>query len=489
MKYYALSFILDKSIHIISMKKKTKIIATIGPSSESAEMLDKLYTAGVDIIRLNFSHGDYREHEGKIDRWNEIINNSGTYGAIMADLAGPEIRTGDISEPITFSVGDTVDLVYGEKVGDKETLYINYDKLSTDVSKDTKILIDDGSIVLNVNKIDGDTVKTVVTQGGSIKNDGRGVNVPDVTLSLPSLTEKDLADLKFSLEKGVDFVAISFVKTEEDIHELREKIAEYGGEDTKIVAKIETQSAVNNIDAIIEATDCIMVARGDLAVEVSLENVPVIQKQIIKKCNTAGVAVITATQMLESMTTSFTPTRAEASDVANAILDGSDAIMLSGETAMGDYPVETVQVMSRIAAKMENQQESINRSEINKPQTTVVNAITASVVRVAEDIDVQAIVALTDSGFTARMISRYRPLQDVFAFSKHEKTCRQLSVNYGCIPKYLAEASDTSDAIPKVREILVSQPGFKECDKIMIVAGVTANNERISTNALLIVEL
>jgi len=471
------------------MKKKTKIIATIGPSSESAEMLDKLYTAGVDIIRLNFSHGDYREHEGKIDRWNEIINNSGTYGAIMADLAGPEIRTGDISEPITFSVGDTVDLVYGEKVGDKETLYINYDKLSTDVSKDTKILIDDGSIVLNVNKIDGDTVKTVVTQGGSIKNDGRGVNVPDVTLSLPSLTEKDLADLKFSLEKGVDFVAISFVKTEEDIHELREKIAEYGGEDTKIVAKIETQSAVNNIDAIIEATDCIMVARGDLAVEVSLENVPVIQKQIIKKCNTAGVAVITATQMLESMTTSFTPTRAEASDVANAILDGSDAIMLSGETAMGDYPVETVQVMSRIAAKMENQQESINRSEINKPQTTVVNAITASVVRVAEDIDVQAIVALTDSGFTARMISRYRPLQDVFAFSKHEKTCRQLSMNYGCIPKYLAEASDTSDAIPKVREILVSQPGFKEGDKIMIVAGVTANNERISTNALLIVEL
>ncbi|MEX2514701.1 MAG: pyruvate kinase [Candidatus Paceibacterota bacterium] len=471
------------------MKNKTKIIATIGPSSESAEMLDKLYDAGVNIIRLNFSHGDYREHEGKIDRWNEIISHSETSGAVMADLAGPEIRTGEISEAITFAAGDSLNLTPGEEVGDKDTLYINYEQLATDVSDGTTILIDDGKVVLEVTSTDGDTVATTVTQPGTITSGGRGVNVPGIALSLPSLTDKDLEDLKFSLKKQVDFVAISFVKNADDIHQLREEITSQGAEGTKIVAKIETQAAVDNIDEIIEATDCIMVARGDLAVEVSLENVPIIQKQIIQKCNTAGVPVITATQMLESMTSASTPTRAEASDVANAILDGSDAIMLSGETAMGEYPVETVEVMSRIAAKMETQRDTINHIEINKAQSKPVNALTASVVRVADDVGAKAIVALTDSGFTARMISRYRPVQDILAFSSYERTCRQLSINYGCQPRFLKEAGETEPAIKAVKELLLTQLGFESGDKIVVAAGVTATKERVGTNALLIVEL
>lgn len=471
------------------MKNKTKIIATIGPSSESAEVLDQLYDAGVNIIRLNFSHGDYREHEGKIDRWNEIIDNHETSGAIMADLAGPEIRTGEIAEPITYEIGDKVTLIYGEEIGDKETLYINYPDLPGDVAEGAKILIDDGKVVLEVEEVAGEKVAAVVTQGGKITTGGRGVNVPGVALSLPSLTEKDLEDLEFSLKKGVDFVAISFVKSADDIKELREKLAEHDAEDTKIVAKIETQSAVDNIDAIIEETDCIMVARGDLAVEVSLENVPIIQKQLIRKCNEAGVPVITATQMLESMTNAVTPTRAEASDVANAILDGSDAVMLSGETAMGDNPVEVVFVMARIAAKMEQSQSTINWDEVGRRQEKPVNALTASVVRVADDINAKAIIALTDSGFTARMISRYRPTQDILAFSAFKRTCRQLSINYGCQPRFLAEASDTEAAIMKVRELLLNHPDFAAGDKIVVAAGVSAAKEKVGTNALLIAEL
>lgn len=452
-------------------------------------MLDQLYDAGVNIIRLNFSHGDYREHEGKIDRWNEIIDNHDTSGAIMADLAGPEIRTGAIAEPITYAVGDMLKLIYGEETGDKETLYINYPDLPGDVTEGAKILIDDGKVVLTVTAVEDDTVSAEVTQGGVITTGGRGVNVPGVALSLPSLTEKDLADLEFSLKKKVDFVAISFVKSAADIHQLREKLAEHDAEDTKIVAKIETQSAVNNIDEIIAATDCIMVARGDLAVEVSLENVPIIQKQIITKCNEAGIPVITATQMLESMTAAVTPTRAEASDVANAILDGSDAVMLSGETAMGDNPIEVVSVMARIAAKMEQTQSTINWEEIGRRQEKPVNALTASVVRVADDINAKAIVALTDSGFTARMISRYRPTQDILAFSSFRRTCRQLSMNYGCQPRYLAEAGETSAAIIKVRELLLAHPDFAAGDKIVVAAGVSAAKENVGTNALLIAEL
>lgn len=471
------------------MQKKTKIVATIGPSSEDAETLTKLHEAGLNIIRLNFSHGDYGEHGVKVDRWNAILEDSGDYGAVMADLAGPEIRTGDIPEPLTFAVGDTLHLIEGGEVATEDTFYINYPDLPGDVTAGDRILIDDGRIAMKVVGIDGDIVTGEVTQGGIITSGGRGVNVPGVDLSLPSLTEKDLADLEFAVEKEVDFVAISFVKTAADIELLREKLAEHDAEDTKIVAKIETQAAVDNLDEIIAATDCMMVARGDLAVEVDLENVPIIQKQIIQKCNAVGVPVITATQMLESMTEASTPTRAEASDVANAILDGSDAVMLSGETAMGDNPVESVSVMARIAEKMEKQQEATNRNEIEKPHTKPVDAVTASVVRVAEDISAQAIVALTDSGLTPRMISRYRPKQDIFAFSAFKGVCRQLSISYGVQPNFMAEANDTEAAIVKLNEFFANHPDFQSGDKIIIAAGVSESAKKLGTNSLLIVEL
>ena len=402
------------------MQKKTKIVATIGPSSQDSQTLAKLHAAGVDVIRMNFSHGDHEEHGGKVTRWREIMEESSRGGAVLADLAGPEIRTGDIANPRSFSEGDKIRLTASE--GDSEAIYVNYSKLTEDVSAGDTVLIDDGKIVFSVDEVSENEVIGSVTQGGEIAKGGRGVNIPGVELQLPALTEKDIADVEFAVEQEADFVAISFVKTADDVKLLREKLAELDAEHTKIIAKIETQAAVDNIDAIIAASDGIMVARGDLAVEVSFENVPVIQKDIIRKCNRAGVPVITATQMLESMTHAASPTRAEASDVANAIFDGSDAVMLSGETALGEHPVAAVSTMTQIAQRVESVREAaeLKLKAASGTDQASVDAVTGSVVRTAEEIEAKAVVAFTDSGFTARMVSRHRPHQPVLAFSPYD---------------------------------------------------------------------
>jgi len=471
------------------MRKKTKIIATIGPSSEDVETLTKLHEAGVNIIRVNFSHGDYREHEGKIDRWNEIISDPDKNGAIMADLAGPEVRTGKLDAPRSFALGDKITLTTDEALSG-EALHINYAGLPGDVSVSDRVLIDDGLVSFTISDITETDVIGEVTQAGTITKGGRGVNVPGVRLSLPVLTEKDNADLEFSLKKDVDFVAVSFVKTAADIELVREKLAEHKAEDTQIVAKIETQSAVDDIDNIIATTDCIMVARGDLAVEVGLENVPIIQKEIIKKCNAAGVPVITATQMLESMTSAPTPTRAEASDVANAIFDGTDAIMLSGETALGKYPIETVSVMTSIAQKVEFGYHRVHTSDLHG-HALPVDALTASVVSVADDIKAKAIVAFTESGYTARMLSRYRPNQDIIVFSTTQKVHRQMSMLYGCVALELGvdPGINIDTAVTGIKEALLETGKFKIGDMVVVAAGVTSSAEKLGTNTLLIAEL
>jgi len=472
------------------MQKKTKIVATIGPSSDDSDTLAALCEAGVNIIRINFSHGDYEEHGAKIDAWNQVLDEHATTGAVMADLAGPEIRTGELKEgPRSFAVGDRITLTTEADSDEEAAIYVNYAGLPADVSVGDRVLIDDGRISFNIVDVSDTVVVGEVTGGGRITAGNRGVSVPGVPLSLPSLIKKDAADLKFAVEKKADFIAASFVKSADDITQIHDQLVEHGAEDTKIVAKIETQAAVDHLREIVTAADAVMVARGDLAVEVSLENVPMIQKQIITTCNAAGVPVITATQMLESMTASATPTRAEASDVANAILDGSDAVMLSGETAVGKYPIKSVEVMTKIASMIEVEGVGVNRAEIEKRHQSPVNSITASVVRVAEDIEARAIVALTDSGFTARMISRYRPTQDILAFSPFMRTVRQLSLSYGCDGAYMKEAGDTEAAIKKVKKLLSSWPDFKAGDKIVIAVGLSASAEHLGTNALLIAEL
>ncbi len=469
------------------MKKKTKIVATIGPASESKDMLNRLYEVGVDAIRINFSHGDHDEHRPKISRWREIADTNDTHTSVIADLAGPEIRTGDLADgPIKLAEGEKVSLTTPESdsVGD---ISVNYSDLPQDVSSGDEILIDDGAIALSVEDTAESKVSGTVTRGGEITSGGRGVNIPS-GVSLPALTKKDKENLVFALDEDVDFVALSFVKEVKDVELLRSEIENHEN-DALIISKIETQAAVENIDEIIDASDAIMVARGDLAVEIAPENVPAIQKEIIEKCNVAGVPVITATQMLESMTEESTPTRAEVSDVANAVLDGTDAVMLSGETAIGDYPVRAVSVMDRVARKTEasrNTRPKRGHEIKSSGKQGVVDSVTSAVVDVAFNLEAKLIVALTDSGFTARMLSRYKPPQNIVAFSRYPETCRRLSISYGCRPRHLKTVSSMEEAVKETKDILHDKDLIESGDRIVFAVGFSPGDQETGTNTLLI---
>lgn len=469
------------------MKKKTKIVATIGPASESKEVLEELHAAGVNAIRINFSHGDHDEHRPKISRWREIAEPNGAHTSVIADLAGPEIRTGDLTDgPIKLNEGERITLST-QKPEDPKSIAVNYEALPQDVSAGDEILIDDGAVALSVKEISEDMVVGEVTRGGEITSGGRGVNVPS-GVSLPALTKKDKKNLKFALDQDVDFVALSFVKEVGDVDLLHSEIENHDN-DAQVISKIETQAAVENIDEIIDASDAIMVARGDLAVEIGPENVPSAQKEIIKKCNVAGVPVITATQMLESMTNDSTPTRAEVSDVANAVLDGTDAVMLSGETAVGEYPIRAVSVMAQVAKKTETSRSARpERSHEIKGagKQGIVDAVTSAVVNTAFDLEAKVIVALTDSGFTARMLARYKPPQDIVAFSRYAETCRRLSISYGCRPQHLETVSSIEEAVSKTKTHL-KQNGFVESgDTIVFAVGFSPGDNKTGTNTLLI---
>jgi pyruvate kinase len=454
--------------------RKTKIVCTIGPSSESLENTKKLIMAGMNVARLNFSHGDFEEHGRRIKNIREASRELNKTVAILLDTKGPEIRTGKLAvEPIELVQDEYITLTTEEILGDKDRISITYKDLPSDVQPGSTILIDDGLIGLTVVEVEGTEIKCRIVNGGTIKSK-KGVNVPGVAISLPGITEKDANDIVFGIEQGIDFIAASFVRKASDVKEIRELLAKHNAEHIQIISKIENQQGVDNLDEILEASDGLMVARGDLGVEIPAEEVPLVQKRMIEKCNVAGKPVITATQMLDSMQRNPRPTRAEASDVANAIFDGTDAIMLSGETAAGKYPVESVLTMSRIAEKAES---ALNYREIFLKQriaqeTTITEAISQSVAISALDLNAKAIISSTESGHTARMVSKYRPEAPIIAVTTQERTLRRLALTWGVTPVPGKTATSTDEMFENSLKGGLQSGLVKPGDLVVITAGV-----------------
>ena len=419
---------------------KTKIICTIGPASESSEMLGKLMDTGMNVARLNFSHGDYNEHGKRIRLIRNVSRKKNKNVAIMLDTKGPEIRTGLFeNSSIMLSKGDVIRIVREDVLGNKERFTLRCKEVFDDVKEGNIVLIDDGKMRLKVLSVEEDGFTCEAITNGPIKNT-KGVNIPDVKLTMPFLSEKDIADITFGIEEDIDLISLSFVRRKEDVEEVRNLVTKLGKPNITLMSKIENKEAINNLESIIEASDAIMVARGDLAVETEPEMVPLFQKKIIKLCNQLGKPVVTATHMLDSMCNNPTPTRAEASDVANAILDGTDAIMLSGESAAGDYPVESVQMMTKIATSTEPiipYRDRLEKAIANR-QRTITDAICISVVECTLNLDnVSAIIAFTETGGTARRISKYRPNVPIIACTESEEVLKEMTYHWGVIPMFV----------------------------------------------------
>ncbi|MFC4596927.1 pyruvate kinase [Cohnella hongkongensis] len=454
--------------------RKTKIVCTIGPSSESLENTKKLIAAGMNVARLNFSHGDYEEHGNRIKTIRQASAELNKTVAILLDTKGPEIRLGKLKEePIELVQGEYITLTTEEILGDIDRVPVTYKDLPSDISVGSTILIDDGLIGLTVVDIQGTEIKCQIVNNGQIKSK-KGVNVPGVAISMPGLTEKDISDIKFGIEVGVDFIAASFVRRASDVLEIRELLERHDARHIHIISKIENQQGVDNLDEILEVSDGLMVARGDLGVEIPAEEVPLVQKLMIEKCNRAGKPVITATQMLDSMQRNPRPTRAEASDVANAIFDGTDAIMLSGETAAGKYPVESVETMSRIAESAESalHYREIFTKQANAQQTSVTEAISQAVANSALDLDAKAIVTSTESGYTARMVSKYKPKSPIIAVTPVEQVLRRLQLVWGVIPVKGVPAATTDEMFEIAVKGALESGIVRLGDTIVITAGV-----------------
>ncbi len=457
----------------MKQQKKTKIIATIGPASTSARMLERMIKGGLNVARLNFSHGDFAEHYEKLDLVRKVAKKLGKYTAIMQDLGGPKIRTGDLeSEFAILKKGAEIILTTKKIVGTAERMSVNYKGLPKDVERGHRILLNDGKQELVVRKVQGTDIYCKVRYGGKIAG-RRGINLPDTTLSLSAFTTKDKQDLEFGLEHNVEFVALSFVQSARDVKALK-KVLQEEGSNAMVITKIETSNAIINLDEILEATDAIMVARGDLAVEVGAEKVPMLQKEMVKKANKLGKPAIVATQMLESMTESPVPTRAEVSDVANAILDGADAVMLSGETAMGNYPLETVETMASIAHDTEAHMKFTKR--LNKMRTIDIckytnEAVAHHAAQIAADVSAKVVVALTETGASARMIAKFRIKQPILVMSRHESTLRQTSILFGAIPVRMGTLRVWNDATKLAARAAKKSGLAKNGDKIVVVSG------------------
>ncbi|MGF2063054.1 pyruvate kinase [Enterococcus casseliflavus] len=475
--------------------KKTKIVSTLGPASNSVEIISQLIEAGANVFRFNFSHGDHEEQLARMTMVREAVKKTGKDVGILLDTKGAEIRTTvqNTSEAdfgragyIQFNVGDETRISMDpEHKGTKEKIAVTYPGLFEDVHVGGHILFDDGLIDMEIKEKDEATRELVVV----VKNAGmlgsrKGVNAPGVSISLPGITEKDAEDIRFGLDNDIDFIAASFVRKAQDVLEIREILEEKDMTHVQIFSKIESQEGIDNIDEIIKVSDGIMVARGDMGVEIPAEEVPMVQKSIIKKCNAAGKSVITATQMLESMQQNPRPTRAEASDVANAVFDGTDATMLSGESANGDYPVEAVATMARIDVEAEKALSENSTFQINQfDKTDVTETIGLSVARAAKNLGVKTIVAATESGYTAKMISKYRPDADILAVTFDERTKRGLMLNWGVYPT-VAEKPSTTDEMFELAAKQAVDLGFaKEGDLILITAGVPVG-ERGTTNVM-----
>ena len=455
--------------------KKTKIICTMGPNTNDKNVMLGLAKNGMDVARFNFSHGDYAEHLGRLEILKEVRKELDIPVAALLDTKGPEIRTGILKDgkKVTLKEGQIYTLTTREIVGDDTIGHINYSGLNEDVSAGNTILIDDGLIELKVNEVNDTDIVCTVVNGGEL-GERKGVNVPNVSIKLPALTEKDKEDIRFGIKQGFDFIAASFTRTAADVKEIRDILEKNGGHDIKIIAKIENQQGVDNIDSIIEAADGIMIARGDMGVEIPLEDVPVIQKDIIAKVYSAGKQVITATQMLDSMIKNPRPTRAETTDVANAIYQGTSAIMLSGETAAGKYPIEALKTMVKIAVRTEadvdyNKQFSTSSKD---HATNVTTAISHATCMTAIDLNAKAIIAVTRSGNTARMVSKYRPGCQIIACTPDERTWRQMNLIWGVTPLLTKEEYSMEILLLHATEAAEEKGYVKEGDIVVLTVGV-----------------
>lgn len=447
--------------------KSTKIIATLGPASSSHEVIKEMYSNGMNVCRLNFSHGDYDVHKKNMDTIGDVNKEVNGNIAILADLQGPKLRVGMMeSEDIVIENGKKIIFSTNECIGTAEKVFLTYQKFPQDVQPGEKILIDDGKLTVRVESSNGvDEVICVVEHGGPLKS-RKGVNLPNTKVSLPSLTEKDRKDLDFILEQDVEWIALSFVRTKACITDLRE-IIESRGKHAKIIAKIEKPEAIENIDEIIEATDALMVARGDLGVEVPYQDVPLLQKMMAKKCLKHSKPIIVATQMMESMIEGVTPSRAEVNDVANAVMDGADAVMLSGETSVGIHPGLVIQTMTNIVTKIEDFEDGIYHHEMEpvlKEGRYTTDKICESAVQLADAVDAKAIVTITQSGYTAFKISSQRPKANIFVFTDNRRILNMISLIWGVRGYFYDDQTSTSKSINDLKETLLKEGHIKKGD-------------------------
>ena len=471
--------------------KNTKLVCTIGPKSESKEMMAKLVDAGMNVIRCNFSHGDHAEQGARFATIREINAEKGTHVGVLLDTRGPEIRTHLFENGgVNLEAGGIIAISMSEVLGTKERFSVNYPGLINDVEVGGLILVDDGNVELTITEIDkvaGEIICNV--KNDAFVKDRRGINVPSVKLNMEFLDEKDRADIIFGCEEQVDFLAASFVRRAEDVAAIRAIFAQQGNTHTQIISKIENQEGVDNLDEIIEFSDGIMVARGDLGVEVPAEEVPMIQKEIIAKCNAVGKVVITATQMLESMQENLRPTRAEVSDVANAVLDGTDAVMLSGESAAGKYPLEAVEAMAKISRRAEGDIDfdEMTARALSGSQRDVASAVALSVTESVADLDASIVVAATKSGTTARTISKHRPSAPIIAATPFHKAATSLSLHWGVHPVIVEDVANGDEVIAQAEQIAVEIAGLVAGDVAVITAGLPIGKG--NTNLMKIVQV
>ncbi|MEY4573117.1 MAG: hypothetical protein RLZ10_2392 [Bacteroidota bacterium] len=461
-------------INPITLNKKTKIVATIGPASMEKDILKEMILNGLNVCRLNFSHGSYEDHAHVIKNVREINEELGLNVCLLADLQGPKIRIHEVeNNAINLLPGQEI-IVSSEKVlGTSEKISINYDQLPKEVKPKEKILLDDGKIVLEVISTDGvSEIKTTIVNGG-ILSSKKGVNFPNTRISLPSLTDKDRQDLEFALSHNVDWIGLSFVRSARDIIDLKYIISE-SGSNAKVIAKIEKPEAVDDMDDIIEQSDGLMVARGDLGVEIPYQKVPLIQKTLIQKAISNAKPIIVATQMMESMISSLTPTRAEVNDVANAVLDGADAVMLSGETSVGKYPVQVIQTMSNIVMEMENQDQIYNKEEIpSKVQDRfITDSICFNACRLSQRVESNAIITMTFSGYTAYKIASQRPKAPIFIFTSNSKILSQLSLVWGVKAFYYNKRISTDHTIADIKYLMKKSGFLKKGELVVNIASI-----------------
>ena len=451
--------------------RKVKIVCTLGPACASLEMLDSLLHAGMNVARFNFSHGDYETHGKTLNMVRDIEKKNGVPIATLLDTKGPEIRTGLLvgHEPVYLCQGDLFDLLIHDHEGTSEGVYVSYDHLTKEIEVGQNLYIDDGSIHLVVESVEEDRLRCKIEVGG-VLGERKGVNFPGATLTVPTLTEKDIADIRWGIERHMDYIAVSFVRTRDDIVQVRRVIEDLGG-NLKVIAKIETRQSVDNLESIIQVVDGVMVARGDLGVEMATEEVPLAQKRIIDLCRSQGKPVIVATQMLDSMIRNPRPTRAEASDVANAVLDGADAVMLSGETANGKYPLETVKTMVRIVSRTEEGDQRWCRVPEMPTGTSVADSVSHAAVTMASEVMAKAILSLTRSGSTARMVSKYRPHADILATTPLTSTWRELTLVWGVQSILLEESGTTDKAIDSAITIVEEKEFVNAGDTLVITTG------------------